>query len=311
MAQAGTGLAIGGTEVARRGLLGYQRAEETTADSSALRYLDATGQSAAGMIKTFERFASALALTGANVDPYQVSHPMPRERIANLIERAQKSPNYGKTDPAALQLRHDLSRAKIAAHTQGQGAAQRMFRNDPTGLPVRYADAIITYLHGSPSSALSKVDALLKVQPKNAYFQELRGDVLLKANRPADAAAAYDRAIAMDPSKSGILQASYGHALIATGKPENAKKAVEHLSRAVERDRDNADAYRFLAQAYGQLGDIPAAEMATAESHYHSGNYLDAKIFAARAQTKLSRGSPAWIRAQDIINYREPGKRRK
>ena len=32
--------------------------------------------------------------------------------------------------------------------------------------------------------------------------------------------------------------------------------------------------------------------------------YKDAKIFAARAQQRLKRGSPGWVRAQDIINFK-------
>ncbi|MDP3895790.1 MAG: M48 family metalloprotease, partial [Mesorhizobium sp.] len=136
LAQAAGGLAMGGTEIARRGLLGYQRTEEATADSAALKYLEQTGQSANGMLKTFSRFASTLALTGARVDPYQVSHPMPRDRIANLEERAKKSAFFDTPDAPALQLRHDMMRAKIAAFTQGQGATSRMFRKDPRGIPA-------------------------------------------------------------------------------------------------------------------------------------------------------------------------------
>jgi len=311
LAQAGTGIAMGGTEMARRGLLGYQRTEEATADSAALKYLNATGQSARGMLKTFERFASALALTGAHVDPYQVSHPMPRERIANLTTRAEASPNFGKADSPALQLRHDLMRAKIAAYTQGQGATSRMFRKNPRGLAALYGDAITTFLYGNPRSALKKVDALLKTQPQNPYFLELRADALMKANKPRESAETYARAVKLDPANSGLLQVGYGQALLAIGKPDMLKKAAEQLRRGIERDRENPAGYRLLAQAYGRLGDIPEAELATAEGHYYSGNYLDAKIFAARAQQKLKRGTPGWIRAQDIINYREPGKKRR
>ena len=56
---AGAGIVAGGSEMARRGLLGYQRSEETTADRSAITYLNATGQSAQGMLKTFQRFQTA------------------------------------------------------------------------------------------------------------------------------------------------------------------------------------------------------------------------------------------------------------
>jgi predicted Zn-dependent protease len=82
--QAGMGIASGAGEFARRGLLGYQRTEEATADRSAIRYLEATGQSAKGMIKTFQRFQSALSLSGANVDPIRSA----------ILRRAIASPTW-------------------------------------------------------------------------------------------------------------------------------------------------------------------------------------------------------------------------
>lgn len=310
LAQAGSGIAMGAAEAARRGLLSYQRTEEATADRSALDYLEATGQSAKGMLTTFGRFASALALSGANVDPYQLSHPMPRERIANLETLARKSRHFDNRDPEGLQLRHDMMRAKIAVYTQGQVAASRLFRKDPRGLAMMYGDAIATYLYGNPRNALQKADALVKTHPKNPYFHELRGDILIKANRPAEAAQAYATAVKFDPAKSSILQVAYGQALLATGKPEAVQKAVAEIRKGLDRDRENISAYRYLAQAYGQLGEIGEAELATAEGYFYSGVYHEAKVFAARAQTKLKRGSPAWVRAQDIINYKAPGKKK-
>lgn len=309
MAQAGAGLAIGGSEVARRGLLGYQRGEEMTADRSALTYLKATGQSAKGMLTTFERFASSMALAGVNVDPYQISHPMPRERIANLETLARQSPYFDRKDPAELQLRHDLMRAKIAAYTDGPSGAARLFRNDPRGLPALYGDAISTLLYGNPRSAVEKADRLIAAMPGNAYFYELRGDALIKANRAVEAADSYAKAIRLDKSRSGLLQVGYGQALLATGKPDLVKKAAAEMQAGLSREPEFANGYRYLAQAYGQIGDIASAELATAEGHYQSGQYQEAKVFAARAQMKFKRGSPGWLRAQDIIDLKMPKRR--
>lgn len=308
VAQAGAGVAAGGGEFARRSLLGYQRTEETTADRSAITYLEKTGQSAKGMLKTFSRFQNALSLSGVRADPYLQSHPMPRERIANLKTLAEASPNFDKTDSPDLQLRHDLMRAKVAAYTQSMGATARMFQRDPRGLPATYGDAIATYLRGSPRTALAKADGLVKAQPKNPYFRELRGDVLVKANRPADAAASYAAAMKLDPAKSGVLQIAYAQALIAAGDKASLEKAVSAATRALEGDRENASGYQVLAQAYGQLGDEAGAELATAENYFYRGAYQDSKIFAARAQMKLKRGTPSWLRAQDIIDFRVPGR---
>lgn len=309
LAQAGGGIVMGGGEAARRSLLGYQRSEETTADRSAITYLEATGQSAKGMLKTFKRFQDALSLSGTRVDPYRISHPMPRDRIANLEALATSSKYYDAEDSPTLQQRHDMMRAKIAVFTQGQSAAARLFRNNKQGLAAQYGDAMATYLYGNLRSSLAKADALVKAQPKNPYFQELRGDILMKMNRPKEAAEAYRSAVRLDPVKSGILKIALGQALLSSGDEASLKKAVLEINEGLERDRENSMGYRYLAQAYGQLGEIPEAELATAEGNFYSGNYQDAKIFAARAQTKMKRGSPGWVRAQDIINFKIPKKK--
>ncbi|WP_420962401.1 M48 family metalloprotease [Brucella sp. IR073] len=310
VAGAGGGLALGGTEMAMRNLLSYQRSEEVTADRSAITYLDRTGQSARGMLATFERFANALALTGTRVDPYRISHPLPRERIANLETLAHASPNFDKKDPPALQLRHDLMRAKIAAYTGNQSAIAGLARKDPRGLAVRYGDAISTYLNGSARAAVPKIDALIKEQPNNPYFHEIKGEILLKMNDAAGAAKAFQRASQLDPRKSSLIRMSYGRALMLTGSKSNMPTAVRELKAGIARDPDFAQGYQYLAQAYGQMGDIGQAELATADMHYYSGNIQEAKIFALRAQQKLKRGSPEWVRAQDIINSKSSKKKR-
>lgn len=306
LAGLGSGIATGGSQLARRGLLSYQRSEEATADRSALTYLQRTKQSPKGMLTTFERLASSLSLSGVQMNPYELSHPLPRDRIANLSALAKKSPYYDKPDPASLQQRHDLARAKIAAYTQGPAGVSRLFARDRTSLAARYGDAITTYLYGSPADALRKIDALIKISPKYPYFHELRGDILIKTNQPDAAAQAYATATRLDPRRSGILQAGYGHALIASGEPAQLKKAVGVLKKAIAADRENPTSYHLLAQAEGRLGNIAEADLATAEGHFYSGKFQEAKIFATRAQMKMKRGSPGWIRAQDIIEFNIP-----
>jgi predicted Zn-dependent protease len=309
LGKAGPALLTGGMEFARRTLLNYQRSEETAADRSAVTYLDRTKQSPKGMLTTFRRFQSALSLSGTQVDPYLQTHPMPADRIANLQALAEASPYLETLDSPQLQLRHDLMRAKIAAFTDNNAVTTQLWRKSPTGVPTAYGKAISTYLHGDLKSALAQTDALIKAMPNDAYFHELRGDILLKANHAKEAAAAYAKAVSLDPAKSGLLQVSYGQALLATGDKSSLEKAVTQLKTGLDRDKENGDGYRSLAQAYGTLGDIPDAELATAEGYFYAGGYKDAKIFAARAQQGLARGTPGWVRAQDIINFKIPAKK--
>lgn len=302
LAQAGGGIAMGAPEAAMRNLLNYQRTEEMAADRSAITYLANTGQSAKGMLTTFERFSNALSLAGTRVDPYRISHPMPRERIANLETLARGSPNFDKKDSPALQQRHDLMRGKIAAYTAGGARVLQTFRKDPTNIGARYGDAIATFLNGSTESALSKINALIKQQPKNPYFEEIRGEILLKQSKLDQAAKAFQRASDLDPRKSSLIRMNYGRTLMLTGKPDNLKIAVSELKASIGRDRESPTGYAYLAQAYGQLGDAARSDLASAEEKYYSGKIQDAQIFAIRAQRALQKGSPEWIQAQDIIN---------
>ncbi|TIU15029.1 MAG: tetratricopeptide repeat protein, partial [Mesorhizobium sp.] len=197
------------------------------------------------------RFQSALSLSGAQVDPYRISHPLPRERIANLEVLVKQSPYVEKVDPPALQQRHDMMRIKIAAYMGGKAAASRLMRKNPDSLASQYGDAQTSYLFGDLAGALAKTNALIKAQPKNPYFQELRGDILMKANRPKAAAEAYAKAVSLDPARSGLLSVSYGQALMAIGTPDSLEKAVVQINKGLGRDRENAVGYRHLAQAYG------------------------------------------------------------
>lgn len=300
-AQAGGALITATPTLVQRNLLSYRRSEEMNADQAAARYLNATGQSMQGMLTTFQRFSQSLSLSGVQVDKYQVSHPLPRDRIALLEELARKSKYFDVKDPKSLNDRHQLMRAKIAAYSGGAAAVVRLFSKDRGSLAARYGDAIATDLSGNSAASLQKLDALIREQPNNPYFHEFRGEVLLKLRRPDDAIKAFGQATKLDRSKSPLIRARLGFALVTSGNPANMKRAIEELRAAIQAEPDNYPAYRNLSQAYGQTGDIANAELAMAEGNYRAGNSREAKVFAARALQKLPKGSPGAIRANDIL----------
>ncbi len=179
-------------EVIRRTLLSYQRQQEENADRAGVKFLTATGQSAKGMYETFKRFTNDSLFAAHGADPYLQSHPMPADRVAALEEMARSSPYWDKKDDPALQLRHDMVRAKISAFMERQDTVYRRYPLSNDSLPARYAHAIATYLHGDLRAALAQIDGLIERQPNNPYFYELRGQALLEGGRPAGG----DRALA-------------------------------------------------------------------------------------------------------------------
>jgi len=302
-AQAGSAIIAGGQNAALLSLLAYRRSEEAAADRGAVRYLNATGQSSKGMLTTFARFADQQLFSSSNIDPYFQSHPMARDRASALEAMAETSPYFDRTDPPELQLRHDLMRAKLSGFLEHKDIVFRRYPRSDNSLPARYARAIATYLRVDVNSALQMIDGLIQTQPNNPYFWELRGQALLESGRPAQAIDPLRKAVVLAPG-SGLIRMLLGQALLATEETGNLDAAITELTRALSTEPDASIGLRQLAIAYGRKGDIVRAEMMTARAYFAEGDLNRAKQHAARVQRRAARGTPLWIQADDIINYR-------
>jgi len=63
---------------------------------------------------------------------------------------------------------------------------------------------------------------------------------------------------------------------------------------------------RTLARAHAVKGDVPMDELSTAAERFVIGNDKEAVIDATHAQERLKPGSPARLRADDILTYKPP-----
>ncbi|WP_181707044.1 M48 family metalloprotease [Chthonobacter rhizosphaerae] len=303
--RAGAAAAVGGAQMGQRSILAYQRSEETSADRAALTYLEKTGQSPKGMLDVFERLADQQLFSAMFNDPYALSHPLAAERLSQVREVAEKSRHFGKTDDPALVARHALVRAKFVAFTGDAGKTARAYPPSDTSLPAQYARAVVTWRYGDPRSAVKAMDALIEQQPSNPYFHELKGQILLEGGQPRQAVDPLRRAVKLAP-RAGMIRVMLGHALVASDDAKALPEAIEHLTKGLGDDPDNSVGYRQLAIAHARAGNIPMADLATAQGAFASGDIKAAKQYAVRAQAKLKRGSPAWLRADDIVTYNPP-----
>ena len=299
------GAILGPQEMVRRSLLSYQRSEEQAADRSAIDFLTTTHQSPQGLLETFKRFSQDAMFRSSSVDPYVFSHPLPTERISNLEALAAKSPYREVKDPPALQARHDLTRAKLFGFSATASEVGRRYPVSDQSLPARYARSIIDFRNKRISEALVKIDGLIKDQPANPYFWELRGQCLLEFGRPNEAVNALRKAVALAPS-AGLIRILLGHALISTDQSGHLDEAILELSNAVNREPDSPDGFRHLATAYNRKGQIGLAELNSARAFFAAGDYGNAANHAARAKEKLPANSPGWYKADEILNYRPP-----
>ncbi|XSC46955.1 M48 family metalloprotease [Bradyrhizobium sp. RDT10] len=309
LANAGAAMFSAPGEIIRRNLLSYVRQQEENADKAGVKFLTATGQSARGMYETFKRFTDESLFAARGSDPYVQSHPMPAQRVAALEELARSSPYWDKKDDPALQLRHDMVRAKISAFMERQETVYRRYPLSSNSLPARYAHAISTYLHGDLRSALAQIDALIQQQPNNPYFYEVRGQALLEGGKPQEAIAPLRKAAALS-NNSPLIEMLLGQALVATGNNAYTDEAIAILRAAVARESEAPIGYIQLAMAYGRKGDYAQADLASAQAAYLRGDSKTARDLASRAKTRFAIGTPGWVKADDIVSAKPlPGQR--
>jgi predicted Zn-dependent protease len=296
-------------DVLQRSLLSYQRQQEENADRAGVKFLTATGQSAKGMYETFKRFTDESLFASHGADPYLQSHPMPADRVAALEEIARSSPYWDKKDDPALQLRHDMMRAKISGFMERQDTVYRRYPLSNNSLPARYARAITTYLHGDLRSAIAQIDGLIQVQPNNPYFYELRGQALLEGGRPVEAIAPLRKAVQLS-NNAPLIEMLLGQALVASDNNTNTDEAIKMLRAAVAREPEAPLGYTQLAMAYGRKGDYAEADLASAQAAYLRGDNKTARDLASRAKTRFAIGTPGWVKADDIVSAKAmPGQK--
>jgi predicted Zn-dependent protease len=300
LANAGAAAISGPQEMIRRTLISYVRQQEENADRAGVKFLTATSQSAKGMYETFKRFTNDSLFAARGADPYLQSHPMPAERVAALEELARSSPYWDKKDDAALQLRHDMMRAKISAFMERQDTVYRRYPLSNDSLPARYAHAISTYLHGDLRSALAQIDTLIQTQPNNPYFYELRGQALLEGGKPAEAIAPLRKAVQLS-NNAPLIEMLLGQALVASNNKAYTEEAIAILRAAVARETEAPLGYSQLAMAYGRKGDYAQADLASAQAAFLRGDNKTARELASRAKTRFAIGTPGWVKADDIV----------
>ena len=305
LGSAGTGVIFGGTELVQRGLLAERRQQESAADQAGLKFLESTHQSGRGMLETFERFAQQEYISDAQKDAFVRSHPVATDRLARLRSLVEQSPYFNSKDDPALQLRHDLMRAKLSGYLERPAIIMNRYPPSDVSLPARYGRALALFFKGGQGAletSLAEMDGLIRDKPDNPWFLEVKGDILTRAGKKREAIVPLKHALKLAP-EANLIRVQLADCLQSLGDPTSMNESVELLRKSLIDDQ-NGRAYRLLATAYYNQGKGPEADAAQAQAEFQEGDLKKAQIFAKRAQAKLKEGTPEWIQTDDIINYK-------
>jgi predicted Zn-dependent protease len=291
-----------GQQVALGTFLTFNRAQEASADAAGVQFLSNAGITGKGSISFFEKLQNEEFRYGrsqADEATYSRSHPLSGDRIARMEADYRADPAWERPPDAAQQARFERVKAKLYGYLATPAQTLNAYPRHLTGTPARYARAYAYQKDARIADALAETDALVASDPGNAYFLELRGQILLESGRPGEALESLRRATEMT-GNSPLIASTFGHALLATENRANLQEAEQVLRAAVGRDRENPFAWYQLGMVYGATGDIPRARLASAEQLIMSGRPREALQNAEAAEQSLPRGSTDWIRAGDV-----------
>ena len=289
-----------GTAAAQGKFLSFTRDQESRADQAGALYLGKAGLSGKGSISFFQKLAGQefrLAIPQDN--EYARTHPLSSTRVANLQQVYQRDPAYNKPMDPALQARFLRVRGKLIGFVDEPPRVLARFPESDQSVPAHYARAYAWHRSAYADAATGEVDKLLKTAPGDPYFLELKGQILLESGKVQDAVPVLRQAVRNAPNEP-LIMTLLGHALISTEAKAELAEAEPLLKKAIARDRENPFAWYQLGVIYDRKGDEPRAALAAAERYNLEGNAKGAQANARLALNGLPKGSPDWIRADDI-----------
>ena len=300
--EAAMGIMAAGQQAAMGKFLAFSRTQESSADFAGAEYLSKAGISGRGSLAFFGKLLNQEYRYGYSQSDeagFYRTHPLSGDRISALREVYEKDPAWDRPANARNQANFERVKAKLVGYIAKPSATLRDYPEIDRTVPALYARAYAYHQNARVDRALDAADQLLAKDPDDPYFLELKGQVLLESGRPLEALEPLRRATALTNAEP-LIASLFGHALIATEDDANFAEAERVLRAAVGRDRRNPFTWYQLGVVYAARGDTPRARLASAEQQVMSGQYGLALRSAQAAEHGLERGTPDWIRAQDI-----------
>ncbi|PCJ97067.1 MAG: peptidase M48 family protein [Zetaproteobacteria bacterium] len=303
-------ISLGGNSLAQRRYLAHSRIHESSADQAALGFLEKAKINPSGLASFMDKLKADSFAPENQQSEYVRTHPLINSRIEAMERRIAESAYKGSTYPTAWQEQHARMKAKLIGFISPEKVAW-FYDDKDTSIPAQYARAIAAYRNNQIDDALQRINALLKHEPNNQYFLELKGQMLVDFARIKEAIPYYKKAIEIMP-KATLFRIALAHALIESAnqnEPPLLRQAIEHLERALRDESRSTRIHRLLATAYGRINQHNNAKIHLAEEAVLQRRFSYAKQHAQSVLESENEGSKLWLKAKDIISFIETTKK--
>lgn len=289
------GVAIGQAS-ATNSFLSHSRVQESSADQAGLKYMMSAALDPSGLISFLKVIANQELLPTSQQSGYMRTHPLSRDRIEALDHTLATYHDLKTSAHPTWTEGHARLKAKLQAFISPSQITYA-YPSSNQSIAARYARAIAAYRMNKIDEAINGMNDLIKAEPQNPYFYELKGQILYESGKAKESIPVYQKSLSLLPS-AALVRTAYAQSLIDTG---NYQTALSELKRAEKDEPREAHIKHLMATAAGRLGNEPEAKVYLAEEAAMTGRDKDARDLANAALKTLPAGSPARIRAQDLL----------
>lgn len=302
--EAAAGLAGSASYFGTLGAMGYSREQESRADQAGATLLDRAGLSGKGLADFFDNFRYQEVFDEARRYAYFRSHPISSDRIEGLRRKVETQPNYNKKDSPEAMAEHAVMKAKLDGFLNPRGRDHQVRRKGHRlSVALRPRHRLLPAQGARQGAQADRRPAAGPAEQPLSLGVEGPDPVRVRPHGRSRTAAAQVRGT---EARRAAAARESGPDADRAGRQEKVAEGVVELKRAITQEEDNAVAWRILAEAYDKLNEDGLARLATAEYNFNIGDKRQARVFAMRAREMLTRGTPEWRRATDIVLVAEP-----
>ena len=299
---AGYAILMGGSNVSEKLAMKFSRTQEEAADKLAVQYLQKTHNSPAGLMNLLEYFNQEESISGAPIDEYARSHPVSQKRVNYIKSTLSLFKDTKGSDPLlAQEMKYVVAKLRAFLSDDNNQNLVYFGSNSPYD---KYARSIIYFKKGDLKKSLFEIDSLIKSQPKNGYFHELKGQILFESGKVKESIKSYKNAISLLPNPA-LAKVSLSGAILTlkTNDQDLVNFAIKNLDEAKKLERNNGQIFSELAKAYLKLEENGKSYLALSELNLLRQDNKKARKYAGLALENLKENEDKsdWLKAKDII----------
>ncbi len=317
--QAAQGIILGGSNIAEKSFLKYNRGQEEAADRYALQILQRINYPPSGLVDLLQYFEKQTIGLKGKINEYALTHPVSEKRIGYLINNINFEGSE-KLINQKLQPQLAIVQAKLEAFIDDSSIVLRKYRfkNDEIS---NYAKSIALFRLGKIDSSLKILNEIISKSPSDGFLPELKAQILYESGLVKDSILEYKKAIKLISKYEGEKYSSQAKihfaAAILTLKSDQelTKIAVKNLQEALKYEKQNPFLYKNLASAYNRLGQDGKSFLALAEQNILISQSDKALKYAKIAKEKFEEDKKNHksdlLKVEDLLKIIEQNKKNK